>query len=65
MKLNWRLNLLENAFSYAEENLQESSKALETGMETLANFSGSNKPVGRKHISRFLSAKINLPYCKI
>lgn len=32
------VELTENAFSYAEENLQESSKSFETGMETLANF---------------------------
>ena len=57
------VELTENAFSYAEENLQESSKSFETGMETLANFLEAQAS-WQKAYFEVISAKINYHIAK-
>ena len=57
------VELTENAFSYAEENLQESSKSFETGMETLANFLEAQAS-WQKAYFEVISAKINYRIAK-
>lgn len=57
------VELTENAFSYAEENLQESSKSFETGMETLANFLEAQAS-WQKAYFEVISAKTNYHIAK-